>query len=308
MTSSDLYTLKNISGITNLSEVACATESHLEHDGASLTARALRAVTSYNDMGDLVPYFGDHRLPHTEASNQLHVAFCLAFHGFYSQAFSTLRPVLELTLLQAALPPGPVVSQRKRDLFVELFAPQADPLVWETVNLVLPAGFGERQTPHQTAGTIDDWASDGCRSPKWKPLLKQVFKTDVAHELDERLGLSCRVSRLMATLNPFVHTRGRRHTSVGLSKGNVLRFSADSFNRFCEMMLDVVSISLEIYLVRFLPTATFHPEAAAGFLEEGDFLRAMKLVPVPDAEVLGELYEATRSGADENEAHEQGQR
>jgi hypothetical protein len=107
MQAREVTRLEVAAGIDAISGIAAETRAHLASpSGLRLAAKLADHLSAYNATSDLVPFFGDYRLAHTEAHFQLRNSVCLAFHGFYSQAFSTLRSVCELSLLQSSLPEG----------------------------------------------------------------------------------------------------------------------------------------------------------------------------------------------------------
>jgi len=98
--------------IGSVTGVMSETEQYLSsQSGLSLAALLVDHICAYNSTDDLIPYFGDYRLAHTDAFYQLKNSVCLAYHGFYNQAISTLRSVCELSLLQASLPEGNASDQ-----------------------------------------------------------------------------------------------------------------------------------------------------------------------------------------------------
>lgn len=279
-------------GLENVASVAAETRRHLSSPlGAPLAAQLTDHLSAYQATDDLVPFFGDHRLPHTEANFQLKNAVCLAYHGFYSQAFSTLRSVCELSLLQASLPEGPLISDEKLNLLRSVLPPGCvlpDP---DAVNWVLPPGFGASQTPEREASTLEEWAINGCRTPRWTLILQRLLDTDIARRFDSETQLAARLRESLASLDPYVHARGRLRSAIGLSRGNALGFSWESLSAFGTQMACTTQVSITVLLVAFLPTATSHPDAAAGFIDPGDLRRALGVLPPRDAQLLRQIYD-----------------
>ena len=54
--------------------------------------------------------------------------------------------------------------------------------------------------------------------------------------------------------------------------------------------LRTTQVSIAMLLVAFLPTATSHPDAAAGFIDYGDLRRALSVLPSKDAEPLRAIH------------------
>lgn len=288
--------LESWTGVDNAVRVASETRQHLSSpSGRCLAAQLSDHLSAFNATDDLVPYFGDYRLAHTEAYYQLKNAVCLAYHGFYSQAFATLRSVCELTLLQASLPEGDIVSDRTLDLLRSMLPPGENLPRRDEVNWVLPVGFGATQTPEREANTLAEWAVDGCRTPRWQEMLKRLLNSEVALKFDTETQLSVRLRESLSNLDPYVHARGHLRSATGLSAGNILRFSTKSLSEFGTRMICATQVSVAMLMIAFLPCSTSHPEAAAGFIDYGDLNLALSVLPPKDAEFLRIIYH-TRDG------------
>jgi hypothetical protein len=248
-------------------------------------------LSAFNATDDLVPYFGEYRLAHTEAFYQLKNSVCLAYQGFYSQAFATLRSVCELSLLQAPLPEGDAVSDRSLDLLRSVLPPDQVLPGRDEVNWVLPFGFGATQTPEREATTLAEWAIEGCRTPKWQSMCSRLLRAEVASEYDSATRFAARLRESLSSLDPYVHARGHLRSATGLSAGNVLRFSEESLSQYATRMMCATQVSIGALLVAFLPSATSHPEAAAWFIDGGDLSRALSVLPSKDAEFLRAVYD-----------------
>lgn len=284
--------LESWTGVGSATGVASETRQYLSSpSGLRLAAQLSDHLSAYNATDDLVPYFGDYRLAHTEAFYQLKNSVCLAYHGFYSQAFATLRSVCELSLLQASLPEGDTVSDRTLDSLRSML-PRGQVLpARDEVNWVLPAGFGATQTPERESASLSEWAVDGCRTPRRSRMLKRLLESDIAHEFDSETQLAARVRDSLSNLDPYVHARGRLRSATGLSAGNMLQFSKESLSQFGARLICTTQVSIAVLLVAFLPTATSHPEAAAGFIDYGDLHLALSVLSSKDAELLRAVYE-----------------
>ncbi len=296
MVADEIAQLEWRAGLENVVGVASDTRRYFSTpSGLRLAAQLANHLAAYGATDDLIPFFGDHRLAHTEAYFQLKNSVCLAYHGFYSQAFSTLRSVCELSLLQASLPEGPVVSDQKLDLLRSMLPPECELPGLDEVNWVLPAGFGASQSPKQEASSLEEWAVDGCRTPKWWQMCERLLESDCARRFDSETQLSARLSGSMRNLDPYVHARGRLRSATGLSSGNMLRFSEESLSQFGTQMMCATQASIAMLLLAFLPSATFHPDAAAGFIDSGDLHRALSVLPSKDATLLRGIYESRNS-------------
>ena len=296
MAASEVEQLERRAGLQNVLGVASGTRRYLSTpSGLRLAAQLGNHLAAYSATDDLVPYFGDHRLAHTEAYFQLKNAICLAYHGFYSQAFSTLRLVCELTLVQASLPEGPVVSEEKLDLLRSVLPPGSVLPGIEKVNWVLPVGFGARQSPDQKASSLEEWAVDGCRTPSWQEMLRRLLDSNVARSFDSQTQLSLRFEESMRSLDPYVHVRGRLRSGTSLSGGNILQFSQESLSHFGTRMMCAVQVSVAVLLLAFLPSATFHPDASAAFIDLGDLHRALSILPSTDSGLLKAMYDSRKS-------------
>ena len=292
MAADEVNWLEFWAGVESAAGVASETRQHLSSpSGLRLAGQLADHLSAYNATDDLVPYFGDYRLAHTEAFYQLKNSVCLAFHGFYSQAFATLRSVCELILLQASLPEGDAVSDRRHDLLRSM-TPSGQVLPGrDEVNWVLPLGFGATQSPEREATSLAEWSVDGCRTPKWPGMLRRLLNSDVARKFDSETQLSARLQESLSSLDPYVHARGHMRSATGLSAGNMLRFSKESLSQYGTRMMCTTQVSIAVLLVAFLPSATSNVQAAAGFIDYGDLHLALGVLPSKDAELLRAVYD-----------------
>ncbi|MDP2234026.1 MAG: hypothetical protein Q8K89_10340 [Actinomycetota bacterium] len=292
MPADEVARLEALAGVGRAVDVAAETRLHLSSPtGLRRAAQLADHLSAYNATSDLVPFFGDHRLPHTEAHYQLQNSVSLAYHGFYSQSFSTLRSVCELSLLQASLSEGDVVSDEKLDLLSSMLPPGEVLPGVDQVNWVFPLGFGAKQSPNQDAESLEEWAINGSRTPWRRQMLGQLLDSDVAKRFDSETHLSARLGESMGELDSYVHTRGRLRSATGLSNANFLRFSEDSLSMFTTRMMCATQVSVAMLLLAFLPSATSVAEAAAGFIDDGDLHRALSILPAKDAELLRAMYD-----------------
>lgn len=277
--------------IGRVTDIASETKQYLSSkSGLPLAESLVGHISAYNSTNDLIPYFGDYRLAHTEAFYQLRNSVCLAYHGFYSQAISTLRSVCELSLLQASLSEGNIVSDRTINLLRSMMPDGQVLQAREEANWVLPPGFGATQTADREATSLADWAIDGCRTPRWRGMLKRLLESKIAQEFNTATKLDERVKDLLSNIDPYIHARGSLCTATGLSSGNMLRFSTKSLLQFRDRMVLTTQVSIAMLLIAFLPTATSQPGAAAGFIEAGDLSRAIGVLPSKDVEFFGSVY------------------
>lgn len=287
-----LNRLEALAGVKDAGHVGAETRRHLSSpSGLGLAAQLTRHLSAYNATDDVVPFFGDHRLAYTEAMFQLQNSVCLAYHGFYSQALSTLRSVCELSLLQASLPEGESVSERKLGLVRAMFPPDVHLPGADEANWVVPLGFGARQSPRQDATSLEEWAVDGCRTPRWQVMRDRLLDSSSSSRFDSEARLSARLEEALGDLDPYVHARGYLRSATGLSNGNMLRFSRDSLRVFCDRMMCATQVSIEVLLVAYLPTATSHPNAATGFIDDEDLETALGVLLPKNAALLKAMYE-----------------
>lgn len=278
--------------VDSAADIASQTRLHLSSPPGLLLATQLSDhLRAYNATDDLIPYFGDYRLAHTEAFYQLRNSVGLSYYGFYSQAFATLRSVCELSLFQASFPQGEAVSDQTLDLLRSMLPSDRTPPGREEVNWALPLGFGATQSPKCEANSLAEWAVDGCGTPPWKNMQKRLLNMEIVRQFDSEVGLSKRMDDLFRDLNHYVHARGFLRSATGISGGNMLRFSMSSLSQFGVCMVKATQISVVVLLLAFLPTATSHPDAAAGFINKSDLRRALSILPSKDAELLQAIYE-----------------
>ena len=288
----EIARLEALAEVGRAPDVAAETRLHLSSPtGLRRAAQLADHLSAYNATSDLVPFFGEHRLPHTEAYYQLQNSVSLAYHGFYSQSFSTLRSVCELSLLQASLSEGDVVSNEKLDLLRSMLPPGEDLPGIDEVNWVFPPGFGAKQSPLQDAESLEEWAINGSRTPRWQRMLGKLLDADEARRFDAETRLSARLAESLGDLHSYVHARGFLRSATGLSNGNFLRFSEESLSLFASRMMCATQVSVAILLLAFLPSATSVPEAAAGFIDGGDLQRALGILPLKDAALLKAMYD-----------------
>jgi hypothetical protein len=291
MSADHLDRLEFWTDIGSVKGVASETNQYLSsQSGLPLAASLVDHIVAYNSTDDLVPYFGDYRLAHTEAFYQLRNSVCLAYHGFYSQAISTLRSVCELSLLQASLPEGNIVSDRTINLLRSMMPDDQVLPAREEANWVLTPGFGSTQTADREATSLAEWAIDGCRTPRWGEMLKRLLESKIAQGFNSETKLDERVKGLLSNIDPFVHARGSLCTATGLSSGNMLRFSKESLLQFGDRMIRTTQVSIAMLFIAFLPTSTSHPGAAAGFIEYVDLNRALVVLPHKDVEFFRAVY------------------
>jgi hypothetical protein len=121
-------------------------------------------------------------------------------------------------------------------------------------------------------------------------MLERLLDSDIARRFDSETQLSERVRESLAGLDPYVHARGRLCSATGPANGNMLRFSQESLSMFGAQMTCATQVSIAMLLLAFLPTATSHPDAAAGFIVNGDLRQALSVLHLKDAELLRAIY------------------
>lgn len=259
--------VEQFAGVDKVAGIATETHSYFALSEYPHAKQFAVHLSAFNATSDVVPFFGDYRLAHTEADYQLRNSVCLAFHGFYSQAFSTLRSVCELSLLQSSLPEGTTSSELEANI------------VWIT-------GQRAGQLTERTARTLETWAIDGGRIPKWQEMLKRLLSSNTACRFDRETHLGNRLKKFFECLNTYVHLRGFLRSATCLSSGNFLRFSEKSFTSFGTHMMCAAQLSVSMLLLAFLPTATTEKNAAAGFIDNVQLEMALRILPKKDADMF----------------------
>lgn len=121
-------------------------------------------------------------------------------------------------------------------------------------------------------------------------MCSRLFISDIARKFDSEAQLSARLQDSLSDLDPYVHARGCLRTATGLSSGNMLRFSEKSLLQYGTRMMCTTQVSITVLLIAFLPSATSYPDAAAGFINDGDLHQALSVLPTKDAQLLREIY------------------
>jgi hypothetical protein len=255
-----------------VADIAAQTSSYLSSSQPHLAVQLADHISAYNATGDVIPFFGDYRLPYSESFFQLRNSVSLAFHGFYSQSFSVLRSVCELSLLQSSLPEGAIRTE-------------------EGVNWVWLLGQRAIKSPSSdVASSIEAWAVDGCKIPPWRDMLKKLLRSDIAREFDQKTKLSARLKEIFDGTNQYVHVRGWQRSAINLRNGG-LRLSEESLLLFGTHMMRATQMSISILLLAFLPTATSYADAAAGFIDGTQLSMALRVLPKKDAELFRQIHD-----------------
>jgi len=272
---SGLLGLETWAGLEGVPAIAARTRAHLSTPGSGLATQMADHLEAFNSTSDIVPYSGDYRLAHTEAQFQLCNSVRLAFYGFYSQACVTLRSVCELSLMQSTLPEGAASTDAEVNT------------VWFLGDRARVAG---RLSP-EIADSQEAWSVRGARIPSWQSMMSRLLSSDLARRFDEETGVGARLRETFESLNPFVHERGYLRSAMGLSGGsNLPGFSEEALCQYASHRMRVAQLSVSILLLAFLPTATFHPDAAAGFIDPTDIGIALRVLPQKDAQLLRKIY------------------
>lgn len=271
--------VEKLAGVKEVAGIVAKTRLHLSSSGSRLYDQLADNLLAYHATIDVLPYFGDNLLAYTEASFQLHNAVSLAFHGFYSHAFSTLRSVCELSLLQSSLPedtapPGTEVN-----------------LVWIVGQRALLAG----QTSEEWASSLKSWAVDGCKIPGRQMMLQILLNSDKARRFNAETHLGARLEEFIKSLHQYVHERGFLRSACGLAMGSMLRFSEKSLSLFADNMRCATQLSVSMLLLAFLPTATTEEGAAVGFIDTNQLAQVLRILPRRDAELLLAMSELPRT-------------
>lgn len=255
-----------------VANIAAQTREYLCSSPSRLAIQIARHLSAYNSAGDVIPFFGDFRLPYTESFLQLRNAASLAYHGFYSQAFSALRSVCELSLLQSSLPEGEIPSEDEVNI------------VWFTGQLAA------EEPSSKYANSLKEWAIDGCKIPRRNVMLNILFESKTAREFDYETNFRERLEKIFSDIDQYIHVRGWQRSAIKLGNGG-LRFSDRSFSLFGSYMMISAQLSITMLLLTFLPSVTTNPEAAAGFIHPDQLYMAIHVLPKRDAQFLNKLYE-----------------
>jgi len=251
--------------------IAAQTREYLCSSPSPLAIQIAKHLSAYNSAGDVIPFFGDFRLPYTESFLQLRNAVSLAYHGFYNQAFSALRSVCELSLLQSSLPEGEIPSE-------------------EEVNIVWFTGQLAAEEPSSNYATsLKEWAIDGCKIPRRNVMLNILFESKTTREFDYETNFRERLEKIFIDTDQYIHVRGWQRSAINLGNGG-LRFSEKSLSLFGSSMMISAQLSITMLLVTFLPRVTKN-SAAAGFIDPDHLYMAIHVLPKRDAQFLNNLYE-----------------
>lgn len=125
-------------------------------------------------------------------------------------------------------------------------------------------------------------------------MLQGLINSDIASRFNDETKIADRLEDVLTDLHPYIHARGYLKSATGLSRANFPRFSRESFSFFVEKMMSSTQLSVTILLLAFLPSATFHPQAAAGFIDASDLVAALKILPESHAVLLRDIYDVRR--------------
>ena len=267
----DIMAIEWWANVKAVADIAAQTRAYLSLSQPHLAVQLADHVSAYNAAGDVIPFFGDYRLPYSESFFQLRNSVSLAFHGFYSQAFSVLRSVCELSLLQSSLPDGATRSE-------------------DGVNWIWLLGQRATEPPSQgLANSIAAWAIDGCKTPPRKDMFEKLFRSDIAHEFDQKTKLRERLKEVFEGLDQYVHVRGWQRSAINLGNGG-LRLCEESLLLFGTHMMRATQMSISILLLAFLPTATSYSDAAAGFIDDTQLSMVLRVLPKKEAELFRQIH------------------
>lgn len=123
--------------------------------------------------------------------------------------------------------------------------------------------------------TIKPWIESNIRTPSFKMMISALLQLDYYERFDNIFGLRRELESLYDELGGFVHVRGYRSSSTGLTGTNGVIFKPKPFEKFAKRLLQVVRLVSIMMLLKYpigivpLPiTEKFGFNGpAAGFLE-----------------------------------------
>lgn len=102
------------------------------------------------------------------------------------------------------------------------------------------------------ARDVAEWLRSRDRTPNRRSIFSKLGELDYFRAFDSRFGLFTRVSRHFDAIDQFAHTRGMRHSHLGLNRGsNVIEFSAESFEDYIESACPIITMAIELLLLKY---------------------------------------------------------
>lgn len=99
---------------------------------------------------------------------------------------------------------------------------------------------------------IRSWLRSEERTPAMARMLTRLFTIPALAEADRELGLRQRIRELYDELGGYVHTRGYRFSSQGLSRTNINAFNERAILAFVEDAREVMRLSAAVLVGKYL--------------------------------------------------------
>lgn len=144
---------------------------------------------------------------------------------------------------------------------------------------------------------VKPWIQSEVGTPKFETMVKALLKADYFNRFDEVFGLEGELQGLYNKLSGFVHVRGYKSSSSGLSKANFVNFQPKVLEKFTETQTQTVRLTSVMMLLKYpigvipLPiTEKFGFNGpVGGFLEQIDTDNILAVLKSKEKEFLLEL-------------------
>jgi hypothetical protein len=144
---------------------------------------------------------------------------------------------------------------------------------------------------------IKPWISSKIRTPSFKSMLDGLFNLDYYKRFDQTFNLRKRLENFYDELSGFVHIRGYKNSSSGLSRSNFPCLQQENIEAFIEKMVQTVRFTAELLLLKYpigiipLPiTEKFGLNGpVGGFLEQNDIKYILAILEDKEVEFLKDI-------------------
>lgn len=197
------------------------------HD--ALTSKIDECLWVLRDLEDLLPQtpetlWSGHMFPIVETNTELESSIQLCKFGFYKYAFIALRNILELGLLS---------------------------VYWDVDD--------------KSHVEIQNWLHSFESTPYRKKTIFPKLKTNQnIKKFDDEHKFFDSVDTLFGELSNFVHTKGRRYSSMDLGNANFNRFNEKSLLSWIEFVIKVVKHVVIVHVLKY-PVALQHTSVEQKF-------------------------------------------
>lgn len=99
--------------------------------------------------------------------------------------------------------------------------------------------------------TIKPWIESNFKTPSFKLMINSLLQLDYYERFDKVFGLRKELESLYDELGGFVHVRGYRFSSTGLSGANCVIFKPKPFEKFAKRLLQVVRLVSIMALLKY---------------------------------------------------------